>query len=621
MAQRFICNLFVFVCIAYIFGSPLRAEAAACEICPPLYCENPEAAQQAKERKKNSARSAGLPERLIEIIDRLPNCIGCIENSPDWVHITWRVDEDAFEEDRGYPPGYTIRSLPWSADVEKKIRDDMRRGVITEFHILHYSGVPCTCCPESTVDAYNDWRDEQEDDGTDLDGYNEDFDFHPDVGQSYTDKRQLGEDPADLTEIPETYRRPDELTSPPLEEFMDPAARFVQVICRECQSLADEYNALGDRVNGMRRDIARMRRDLYYDRQLINWVWRELDGIGLAATTDETRARYDELMDELGGHQRAFQRHKERLQEKLAERAELEAEMAQVLENLKVCEETACKPQKEATCALPDAHHKAITVGPNDKVGSGAAMKDKIKGQAKGMAMGALNNALGGSGLSFGGKSKKPKTSKDPLRKEDYVRFKTDEGLDIGVRAGFNDDGELLVSSKIFDAPGDGTFHAMWLEDGSGRRILPTRYLLFTLYRDWKISVWWTYDRYVNGDLVEHREGDSLTVGRDYMGDFAVRFEGADNIENAIWYQIGFNNASKGAQSIGAIFPVDVSILNDCPIYLVTHVSKPKADPVTTIPVLHQIPTLGEMFNGDVSDDKDNLIVLIRPTIIQQAEE
>ena len=182
-------------------------------------------------------------------------------------------------------------------------------------------------------------------------------------------------------------------------------------------------------------------------------------------------------MEELGGHQRAFQRHKERLQKKLGERAELEAEMAQILENLKVCEETACKPRKEAACALPDAHHKAIIVGPNDKVGSGAAMKDKIKGQAKGMAMGALNNALGGSGLNFGGKSKKPKTEKDPSRKIDYTDVSAGD-TELEQRVMLTNDG-LLVSVEIDDTPGDGTFHAMWIEDSNGKRYYPKTYLLF----------------------------------------------------------------------------------------------------------------------------------------------
>ena len=241
---------------------------------------------------------------------------------------------------------------------------------------------------------------------------------------------------------------------------------------------------------------------------------------------------------------------------------------------------------QKSTCAYPK-QTQSILIGANGEVGSGAALKDKVKGQAKGMALGALNNVIGGSGFSLGGggnKSKGPKTEKDPTRKLKYSSVRAGE-TELGVRSMYTQDG-LLVSAKVLESPGDGTFHAMWLEDEDGNRYLPTRYLIYDLYRDWKLTVWWTEDHYVNGQHVSHDEGKEVTVGRD-EATFMKRFEGQEGAGNSIWSQLGFNNASKGVQSLGAVFDVPPAVLNSgCPLRLVTHVSLPKQDPVVTQPVV-----------------------------------
>ena len=261
-----------------------------------------------------------------------------------------------------------------------------------------------------------------------------------------------------------------------------------------------------------------------------------------------------------------------------------------------------CKPKdkpKKTACSFPDSR-PAIAIGPNNEVGTGKALTDKVTNQAKGMAMGALGGIMGGSGMSvggggggdqpgspMGGGSKEPPLDKDPT--SGSFKNVSAGGTDISLRSGMNNEG-FVVSVKLNDSPGDGTFHAMWLEDGEGNIILPRRFLLIDIYRNWKLSVWWDYKRWRDNELVEHRTGDSMTVGTDYLGTIAL-FEGAKGVARSIWNSLGFGTAVKGAKHIGAVFPAS-AVKGPCsPLKLVTHISLPKQDPVMTQVVVADIDT------------------------------
>ncbi len=261
-----------------------------------------------------------------------------------------------------------------------------------------------------------------------------------------------------------------------------------------------------------------------------------------------------------------------------------------------------CKPKvkegKKKSCAPFKNSGKSISVGKNSEVGSGAAIKDKAKSQAKGAAFGALNSVLGGSGIKLGGggskNSKGPKTKKDPTSGEFKKLSSKGAGIehianiDASARFSLIGNDKLVASVKLNDVPGNGTFHAMWLEDGHGNITLPREYMIFSLYQDWKMTVWWTYDRYVDGQLVEHDEGEEVSFGRNDLGKFALWYEGA---KNAIWSKLGFGTAVKGVKHIGAVFPVSKEMLSKpCPQRLVTHVSLPKKDPVVTQALIVSVP-------------------------------
>ncbi|MEM6780815.1 MAG: hypothetical protein AAF569_03020 [Pseudomonadota bacterium] len=274
-----------------------------------------------------------------------------------------------------------------------------------------------------------------------------------------------------------------------------------------------------------------------------------------------------------------------------------------------------CKPAtaSKQACAFPDTV-PAITIGANSEVGSGAEFTNAVKDQAKGVAMGALNNALGGSGLSLGGgggsKSNEPKEVRDPTRSADFTNISSG-GAEVGFRSILNGN-ELTVSSEIQNAPGKGTFHAQWLEDGAGNVYLPKEYMIFELYQDWKLTVWWDYKRWRDGQLVEHRHGEEVSFGRNTKR-LAAWYEGP---ENAAWSILGFGTATGGAKGIGAKFVLPDSVLAaDCPVRLVTLISEPKKDPVSTIPLLADIPMLGSAFKGKPASQRQNLIIQVTPTL------
>ena len=256
-----------------------------------------------------------------------------------------------------------------------------------------------------------------------------------------------------------------------------------------------------------------------------------------------------------------------------------------------------------------------MTIGPNNEVGSSAQaakeMRDKVTGAAKGAATKALGSLLGFGGLGGGGSSG-PKMDKDRSR-GDFTRISSGD-TDLDIRASWRDD-QLIVSTEIDDSPDNGTFHAQWIEDAEGNTYLPVRYMIFKMYRDWKLTVSWTEDHYVNGEHVFHDEGQEITTGRDLLGTWSI-FEGAEGIANSIWGMLGFDTAAKGVRHLGAVYDLPPSAFpDDCQMQLVNHISQPSQDPVTTLPIV------GNLFKHvDESRKRPETIVLIQPQIIDVEE-
>ncbi|HPQ51568.1 MAG TPA: hypothetical protein PKZ89_07860, partial [Alphaproteobacteria bacterium] len=273
-----------------------------------------------------------------------------------------------------------------------------------------------------------------------------------------------------------------------------------------------------------------------------------------------------------------------------------------------------CPPQKNA-CVFPDELFESMTIGPNNEVGSSAQaakeLRDKVTGAAKGAATKAIGNLIGFGGFGGGG-SGGPKIDKDRTR-GDFTRISSGD-TDLDIRASWKDD-QLIVSTEIDNSPDNGTFHAQWIEDKDGNTYLPVRFMIFEMYRDWKLTVSWTEDHYVDGEHVFHDEGKEISTGRDLLGTWSI-FEGAKGIANSIWGMLGFDTAAKGVKHLGAVYNIPpASFPDDCQMQLVTHISQPSLDPVTTLPIV------GDLFKHvDESRRKPETIILVQPHLLKEED-
>lgn len=278
-------------------------------------------------------------------------------------------------------------------------------------------------------------------------------------------------------------------------------------------------------------------------------------------------------------------------------------------------------------CKLIEANTDPLTIGTNFDVGSSAELGNRATSKAKSQAMGSIlggssSGGFGNSGGSslFGNSSSTnsgPKTGKDPTGGE-FVNGSTG-GVDYSIRANIGPGDKLTVSLDLTDVPGDGTFHSQWLRDSKGNFHLPVKYIIITLYRDWSLTVSWTYDRYVDGKHVEHQEGGWSESGRDNLGSIRLNFSGKDGQENAIWNRLGFDTATKGVRHLVTEYDLPSEVANGpCPVRLTNHISLPDNDPVTTVPLLGDIPMLGSLFKSETERDENrNLITFITPHIIR----
>jgi flagellar biosynthesis chaperone FliJ len=374
-------------------------------------------------------------------------------------------------------------------------------------------------------------------------------------------------------------------------------------VCEKCRKLAARLNQLPAVARENENQINIYNAKKSYIESLIKF--REF---GSSKTTRKEREKLKELRKEL----KAIKKNLKRL---LKNREKIIENFNQTLKLYKKCIRT-CPIQKTAI-AFPNDTYESIIIGPNNQFGSSAQTKkeirNKLTGAATGAATKALGGLLGGSGVSLGGgKSSGPDIYKDPTKGK-FTRISSGN-TDLDIRAGWNGD-QLVVSTNIDDTPGKGTFHAQWIEDAEGNTYLPVRYLIIEMYRDWKLTVSWTEDHYVNGQHVYHNEGQAITTGRDHLGTWNL-FKGQEGAANSIWGMLGFETAVKGVKHIAAIYNIPPSIFPDqFQMQLVTHISQPKKDPVSTIPLV------GDLFkHKDESKRRPELIVLIQPHMIKPEE-
>ena len=223
--------------------------------------------------------------------------------------------------------------------------------------------------------------------------------------------------------------------------------------------------------------------------------------------------------------------------------------------------------------ASPDA---PIVVGPRAAIGTDTTGEKA----AKGVVGGVLGGLLGGSD-SGRSKDNRPDTIRDPTRKLDFSEIRAmNGGLETGARAMWDEQG-LLVSTRLDDAPGKGTFQAVFLQACDGRRIYPVGYEIYKLWSEGSVSVGWSSGTTRDGTLVSEESGSISGSWDDGVGH--------DEIGGgpAVWSQLGFDRAHHGARQIGARFDATPAVIDGS--YLVVHTTLPSQDPVTTAATAWQL--------------------------------
>jgi len=213
----------------------------------------------------------------------------------------------------------------------------------------------------------------------------------------------------------------------------------------------------------------------------------------------------------------------------------------------------------------------AILVGPRAAVGTDTAAE-----KAANTVVGGVLGSVFGSG-DRGAGADRPDTERDPTRKLDYAEFKAmDGGLETGARAQWTEDG-LLVSTRIDDAPGKGTFQTVFVQACNGPRIYPGRYEIYKLWPEGGVSIGWSSGTMSDGEIIEQDSGSISGQWDDGVGH--------DEFSSGpgTWQQLGFDKAHHGARQIGAYFEISATELaqfEDARLFV--HTTLPSQDPVST---------------------------------------
>ena len=350
--------------------------------------------------------------------------------------------------------------------------------------------------------------------------------------------------------------------------------------CKPCQKYVDQLNALPGWVVRAHMQLQRAETMLKYSEMIKKSNKIKVEHLKYM---HPDKTDYSDLADKVA-----------KLKQELASLKKL---FDKLVKQLQECEKKFCPDAKDenvsltpagtlipiSTCPEPESH-EAITVGANNDVGSSANFKEKAKKKAAGLATKAITGLLGIGG-GGGGKSDGPETYKDPVKNKYKIKVKDKpEKREIRLGGVFTPDG-LLISTDIKKAPGKGTFQTVYLENPRGWRLVPVRLFMYEIWADWKLSVSWTRDTYVDGQLVKHEEGGWTESWRELIASGRE----IQYAEVPIWEQLGFNTAVSGARSLGTLFEVSPEMLAQEPINLVIHVTDPKKDPVITFPYLFQV--------------------------------
>lgn len=325
--------------------TPSSLAAAACADCPPAYCEDATVAQRLKAAKKAQAEARGLPARLSALYDQLPNCAACIEQAPDWPYLIWRYDVDAYEETYGIKRSPTAQ-MAWSRNTEQQARNDMRSGLVVDYHVT-LASKPCYCCSDATGGEQS-WSRLMS-----PSAFGKDRNYNAELKLVTTSALQVNQsslgddDPADLSEIPRALAGQQPVPRE-VDDFLPQAPlRVLQVSCPDCQDKADAYNGQAEKVNRARWDLATRQRDLAYERAMIQWRWKQEDRLRGLANTPENAERIDANNAERDAGYKNVERIEQSIEAAQAALKSQEAELQSAMSAVRECDPEQCAAEVE----------------------------------------------------------------------------------------------------------------------------------------------------------------------------------------------------------------------------------------------------------------------------------
>jgi len=244
---------------------------------------------------------------------------------------------------------------------------------------------------------------------------------------------------------------------------------------------------------------------------------------------------------------------------------------------------TTVGDDKKKVCTFPAVN--AIQIGPKAQFG-----EKSIGDKAQDKAMGVVGDLVGGAIPGLGGKKKSsgggsssgqgPDTVKDPVKD----KFEMISG-GTRIKTGLANDpkGGIRVSVDVKDSPAQGavhTIHHETLDENCEKHVqMPSDYWLYKIWLDWKLTVTWTKDTYVDNQLVKHEEGGWQEQGTTML-DSGI-FDASKDIPYTAWGQLGFDRPFAGPREVGATFK---DVQPGKPERYVIHVAEPQNDPVNTVP-------------------------------------
>jgi len=197
----------------------------------PCYRIDRAAAAKAKAKKKATLKANGIPKKYLQLIDRLPDCVGCIKYAPDTIHIQIVEKNDNWI------------SFEWNPTSEYIARKDLRNGKIKAFYVIH-SAKACSCCDQPEYNQRSDW--------------DSDLEINKDLAIRYTDPKKLGPEPKYVRELPpdiglKQIKVPDiKLPKPP---------RHAQPLCDACRKNANNINTASNLIYELEKKVRRLKID------------------------------------------------------------------------------------------------------------------------------------------------------------------------------------------------------------------------------------------------------------------------------------------------------------------------------------------------------------------------